>query len=59
MKTVLLWLSDTVPAPLPSVCKNTGTSAVACVLLRIVAFVVRVVKISELGARHSAVVVDP
>ncbi|MGO8904490.1 MAG: hypothetical protein ACLQMH_02555 [Solirubrobacteraceae bacterium] len=58
-KTVLLWSSDTVPAPPPSVCRNTGTIAVALVLLLTVAVVVTVVKISELGSLHSAVVVDP
>jgi len=50
---------ETDPTPLPSVCKSTGTIAVACVLLRIVAFVVTVVKMSELGSLHSAVVVEP
>jgi len=59
MTEEVLWLSDTVPAPLPSVCRNTGTTAVALVLLMTLAVVVTVVKISELGSFHSAVVVDP
>jgi len=57
--TVLLWFSETVPTPLPSVCKNIGTMAVAFVLLITWAVVVRVVKIGELGSLHSVVAVDP
>jgi hypothetical protein len=57
--TVLLWAIVTVPTPLPSVCRNSGTIAVAFVLLLTFAVVLTDVKISEFGSLHSAMAVEP